>query len=314
MNLNSRIYIAGHTGLFGSNILKFLENKGFTNIIIKTHSELDLTNQKQTFDFFELEKPDYVFMAAAKVGGIEANRLNMAEFAMENLKMTVNIIDAAHKYKVKKLLYLGSSCIYPKESNGVLFEDDILSGPLEPTNEGYAIAKITGIKLCEYYKRQYNDDFISCIPANVYGPNDTFAGSSHVIPALLMRFDEAKRSNAKSVTVFGSGKPKREFLYINDAVEACYTLMQEYSGIKTVNIGVGHDTSIKELSQKISDLVGYDGEIIFDKTKPDGMLKRMLDTSIIESLNFKPKISLEEGLRLTYNWYLKTKSKEENYA
>lgn len=309
MDKNGKLYIAGHTGLFGSALLSEARKRGFTNIVLQTHMELDLTDQTATDCFFERERPDYVIMAAALVGGIKANSERMAEFCMENLQMTCNVISAAHEYKVKKLLYLGSSCIYPRECNQPIREDSILTGSCEPTNEGYAIAKIAGIRLCEYYKKQYGDNFISCIPANVYGPHDCFIPErAHVIPALIMRFHEAKVNEQPEVVVWGSGKAEREFLYIDDAAEGCLDLMERYEGTQTVNIGVGHTNSIAELAVKIREVVGYAGKLHFDVTKPDGMPKRLLDTETAAEYHIHADTSLEEGLRRTYQYYLGKKN------
>lgn len=305
MEKYDKIYVAGHTGLFGSAIIRELEKRGYNNIVTKTHQELDLTNQKATLEFMMSERPDYVFVAAAKVGGIQANRDYMADFAMINMQITSNILDAAHKAEVKKLLYLGSSCIYPKECEQPIAEHKLLTGQLEPTNEGYALAKIFGVRMCQYYKKQYGDNFISCIPANVYGPNDSFEiKSCHVIPAQIMKFHNAKRNGLSAVEIWGTGKPMREFLYIDDAADACVFLMENYDGFETVNIGVGIETSIKELVQVISEVIGYQGEIVFDTSKPDGMMRRVLDDSMIRSLGYRPRVSLKEGISREYNWYL----------
>lgn len=305
MEKSGRLYIAGHTGLFGSAMCREAHKRGFSNILTYTHGEVDLTRQKETERIFRDEKPDYVIMAAGLVGGIHANRDYMADFCMDNILMACNIISAAHKYHVKKLLYLGSSCIYPRECEQPIKEAQILTGACEPTNEGYALAKIAGIRLCEYYRTQYGDHFISCIPANVYGPNDCFEeGRSHVIPSLLMRFHGAKSKNLPYVTVWGSGNAKREFLYIEDAAQGCMQLMEDYDGIQPVNIGTGHTQTIAELARMIRTVVGYEGEIRFDTSKPDGMPGRLLDSTLAREYGIAPQTSLEEGLRKTYSWYL----------
>jgi len=305
MEKNSKIYIAGHTGLFGSALVRALDRRGFTNLLTATHKELDLTDDTATMAFFQRERPDYVYVAAAKVGGIQANNAYMADFAMENLQITCNVLRAAHEAGVKKLLYLASACIYPREAPQPVKEEYLLTGLPEPTNEGYAIAKIAGVRLCDYYKRQYGDDFISCIPANVYGENDSFEeGNNHVIPALIQRFHQAKLSRLPYVEIWGTGSAEREFMYIDDAAEACLKLMERYDGPGTINIGMGQTTSIRELAQEIRQVVGYEGEIRYDATKPDGMPRRLLDSSKIKALGWAPSISLAGGLGKTYAWYL----------
>jgi len=300
-----KIYVAGYTGLFGSAIVRALERRGCTNILTVSHGELDLTDGSATMAFFRRERPEYVYVAAAKVGGIQANNAYMADFAMENLQITCNVLRAAHETEVRKLLYLASSCIYPRESPQPVKEEYLLTGLPEPTNEGYAIAKIAGVRLCDYYKKQYDDDFISCIPANVYGENDSFdEGSSHVIPALIQRFHRAKLDSLPSVEIWGTGGAEREFMYIDDAAEACLHLMERYSGPGTVNIGMGSTTSIRELAQEIKRVVGYEGEIRYDATKPDGMPRRLLDSTKITALGWRPTIPLVAGLEKTYAWYL----------
>lgn len=308
MDRNGKLYIAGHTGLFGSALLAEARKRGYTDIVLRRHQELDLTDQAAADAFFERERPEYVVMAAALVGGIKANSEYMADFCMENLLMTCNVIHAAHKYHVKKLLYLGSSCIYPRECEQPIREDRILTGACEPTNEGYAIAKIAGIRLCEYYKRQYGDHFISCIPANVYGPHDCFIPEkAHVIPSLLMRFHKAKIYGLPDVTVWGTGKAEREYLYIDDAAEGCIDLLEHYDGLQTVNIGVGHTNTVAELAGLIKRTVGYTGEVRFDTSRPDGMPRRLLDTRTANEHHIFVKTSLEEGLKKTYQWYLDMK-------
>ena len=306
MDKESKIYIAGHTGLFGSATLRMLKDKGYQNFILRTHSELDLTKQAEVEKFFAAEKPEYVFVMCGKVGGIKANAENMFEFAAENLKMNLNIIEAAHNSGVKKLLYLGSSCMYPKQSQNPIKENSLLTGEIEPTNEGYALAKIMGLKLCRYLKKQYGDSFISCIPSNVYGPGDNFdENHNHVIPALIKRFHNAKIKNLDAVEIWGSGKPQRDFLYIDDAVSACIQLMQSYNELAPVNIGTGKVTTIRELAETAAEVVGFKGNLIFDTSKPDGMLLRALDSQKILDFGWQPKISLEEGLIKTYEYFLK---------
>ena len=305
MNKDSKIYIAGHTGLFGSSTLKILRAKGYKNFILLTHSELDLTRQNDVENFFAEEKPEYVFIMCGKVGGIKANSENMFEFAAENLKMNMNIIEAAHKNEVKKLLYLGSSCMYPKQSKNPIKENSLLTGEIEPTNEGYARSKIIGLKLCRYLKKQYGDNFISCIPSNVYGPGDSFDEShNHVVPALIKRFHNAKIKNLESVEIWGSGKPQRDFLYIDDAVEACIQLMENYNEIDFVNIGTGKTVSIRELAETVAKVVGFKGKLFFDTSKPDGMMLRALDSEKILSMGWTAKVSLEDGLKKTYEYFL----------
>jgi GDP-L-fucose synthase len=313
MNKNSKVYIAGHNGLFGSAIFRQLNNEGYNNIITADHTKLDLTDGQKTLEFFEKEKPEYVFCAAAKVGGLHANDAFMADFAMENLKITVNLIDSAYKSGVKKLLYLGSSCIYPRECPQPVKEEYLLSAPLEPTNEGYALAKITGVKLCDYYKRQYGADFISCMPANLYGPNDCYDDSkNHVVPALIQRFHNAKVKELSSVQIWGTGKARREFMYIDDAAKACVFLMNQYNEIGTINVGTGEDISIGELAKIISEVVGYKGKIEFDISKPDGMPCRCLDSFRIMNMGWKVKTPLRQGLKKAYQWYLDNSEEKTN--
>lgn len=300
-----KIYVAGHTGLFGSALIRALKKRGASNFLTISHSELDLTDGVATDAFFHRERPDYVFVAAAKVGGIQINNAYMADLAMENLLITCNVLKAAHETGVKKLLYLGSSCIYPRESAQPVKEEYLLTGLPEPTNEGYAIAKIAGVRLCDYYKRQYGDNFISCIPANVYGPNDNFdEKSSHVIPALIKRFHEAKTRGLPYVGIWGTGIAEREFLYIDDAADACFDIMDKYEGPGTINIGVGETISIRKLAEYIRQVVGYEGEIRYDATKPDGMPRRLMDNRKIMELGWRPTTELEDGLRKEYAWYL----------
>lgn len=287
--------------MVGSAILRQLEANGHTNIITRTSSELDLRNQEAVQEFFETEKPDYVFLAAAKVGGIHANNTFRAEFLYDNLMIEANIIHAAHLSGVKKLMFLGSSCIYPKMAPQPLKEEYLLTGPLEPTNEPYAIAKIAGIKLCESYRDQYGSNFISVMPTNLYGYNDNYdLQNSHVLPALIRKIHEAKDNGAPTVTVWGTGSPKREFLFADDLAAACVYLMDNYDGRELVNIGTGEDVSIKELALLIKDVIGYEGELEFDTSKPDGTPRKLMDVSKLHSLGFKHKIELREGIALAY--------------
>jgi GDP-L-fucose synthase len=305
MDLNSKIYIAGHRGMVGSAIVRELHIKGYTNLIFKTSNELDLRNQNDVNSFFSIEKPNYVFLAAAKVGGILANETYPAEFLYDNLMIEANVIQAAHLYKVKKLLFLGSSCIYPKFANQPISEDELLKGDLEPTNEAYAIAKIAGIKLCKFYRKQHGCDFISVMPTNLYGINDNFdLNSSHVLPALLRKFHEAKIHNSPSVTLWGSGKPKREFLYVDDLAEACLHLMIKYSDESHLNVGTGEDITINDLANMVKAIVGYEGKILYDNTKPDGTPRKLLDVTKLTNLGWKAKTNLQLGIQKVYQWYL----------
>jgi len=301
----AKIYVAGHRGMVGSAIVRRLEKAGFENIVVKTSKELDLRIQAAVFEFFEAEKPDYVFLAAAKVGGIMANNTYRAEFLLDNLQIQNNVIDAAYKNGVKKLLFLGSSCIYPKLAPQPLKEDYLLTGLLEPTNEPYAIAKIAGIKLCEAYRSQYGANFISAMPTNLYGPNDNYdLENSHVLPAMIRKFHEAKQENRPSVTLWGTGSPLREFLHVDDMADACYFLMQEYNGSQHVNVGVGEDLSIRELAELIQKIVGYEGELIWNTDKPDGTPRKLMDVSKIHAMGWRHKIDLESGIRATYRDFL----------
>lgn|SRR5690606_1540460 len=291
--------------MVGSAIVRRLEKAGFENIVVKTSKELDLRIQAAVFEFFEAEKPDYVFLAAAKVGGIMANNTYRAEFLLDNLQIQNNVIDAAYKNGVKKLLFLGSSCIYPKLAPQPLKEDYLLTGLLEPTNEPYAIAKIAGIKLCEAYRSQYGANFISAMPTNLYGPNDNYdLENSHVLPAMIRKFHEAKQENRPSVTLWGTGSPLREFLHVDDMADACYFLMQEYNGSQHVNVGVGEDLSIRELAELIQKIVGYEGELIWNTDKPDGTPRKLMDVSKIHAMGWRHKIDLESGIRATYRDFL----------
>lgn len=304
MPLHAKIYVAGHNGLVGRALVRKLVREGYTNIVTKSSRELDLRVQQVVFDFFEKEKFDYVFLAAAKVGGIKANSDYPAEFLYDNMMIEINCIHAAFRSNVKKLLFLGSSCIYPRACPQPIVEPYLLTGPLEPTNEPYAIAKIAGIKLCESYNRQYGTKFISCMPTNLYGPYDNFdLKKSHVLPALIRKFSEAKAHNAPCVVIWGSGHPKREFLHVDDLADACLFLMRSYEGSQTVNIGTGKDLSIAELARMIKEIVGYSGELIFDPSYPDGTPQKLLDISKIRNMGWEPRLSLLEGLRETIRWY-----------
>lgn len=308
MNKDSKIYVAGHRGLVGSAIVRNLEERGYTNIICRTHKELDLTRQADVEKFFEEERPEYVFLAAAKVGGIHANNTRPAEFIYENLMIESNIIHSAYKYGVKKLLFLGSSCIYPKFANQPIKEEYLLTGELEPTNEAYAIAKITGIELCKFYRRQYGCDFISAMPTNLYGINDNFdLETSHVLPALIRKFHEAKLNNQEEVEMWGTGKPLREFMYVDDLADALVHLMLNYSDEIHVNMGTGKDLSIGELAQIVKEVVGYEGKIVNDLSKPDGTPRKLLDVSRLEATGWKYKTELREGIEKVYRWYLENK-------
>ncbi len=306
MEKASKIYVAGHRGMVGSAIVRKLNEEGFDNILVRKSSELDLRNQQAVNNFFLQEKPDYVFLAAAKVGGIHANNTYKADFLYDNLMIEANIIHAAYTNKVKKLLFLGSSCIYPKMADQPLKEEYLLTGPLEPTNEPYALAKIAGIKLCDSYRDQYGCNFISAMPTNLYGPNDNYdLNNSHVLPALLRKFHTAKKESKSSVEIWGTGSPKREFLHVKDLAEACFFLMENYNESELVNIGCGEDISIKDLALTIQKIVGYEGELTFDSSKPDGTPRKLLDMSKLHKLGWKHKISLEEGIQGVYNSVLK---------
>lgn len=308
MNLDAKIYVAGHRGLVGSAIVRNLKAKGYKNIICRTHKELDLTNQEAVRTFFEEEKPEYVFLAAAKVGGIHANNTYPADFIYDNLMIQNNVIKAAHDFKVKKLLFLGSTCIYPKMAPQPIKEEYLLTGALEETNEAYAVAKIAGLEMCKFFKRQYGDNFISCMPTNLYGPNDNFdLKNSHVLPALIRKFHEAKINNSEVVEVWGTGTPLREFLYVDDMADACVFLMENYDGEQHVNIGTGEEVSIKDLAETIKEVVGFEGELVFNTDMPDGTPRKLTTVDKLHGLGWKHKVSLNEGIRLAYNWFL------ENY-
>lgn len=309
MNLSDKIYVAGHNGMVGSAIVRNLQAKGFSNIIYRSSKELDLRNQQAVNNFFATEKPDYVFLAAAKVGGILANNTYRAEFIYDNLMMEVNIIHAAHANNVKKLLFLGSSCIYPKNAPQPLKENYLLTGELEPTNEPYAIAKIAGIKLCDAFRSQYGCNYISAMPTNLYGPNDNYdLNNSHVLPALIRKFHEAKQNNAATVSIWGSGKPMREFLHVDDMADACVFLMNTYNEEGLVNVGTGTDISIKDLALLIKDIVGYTGELVFDASKPDGTLRKLMDVSKLNTLGWQYRIPLKEGIEQVYDLFKKTEA------
>lgn len=301
MNKSDKIYVSGHRGMVGSAIVRLLEKQGFKNIVYRTSAELDLKNQAATEVFMQQEKPDVVIIAAAKVGGIHANNIYRAEFLYDNLMIASNLIEASHQVGVKKLLFLGSTCIYPKMAPQPLNENSLLTSELEATNEPYAIAKIAGIKLCENYRRQYGDDYISAMPTNLYGPNDNYhLENSHVLPALIRKFHEAKLNKEPEVVMWGSGKAMREFLHVDDLAEACLHLLENYSGEGFVNVGTGVDVTILELAQTIKKIVGYEGEIVHDLSKPDGTPRKVTDVSKIHGLGWSHKIDLEQGIKLVY--------------
>jgi len=301
---NDKIYVAGHRGLVGSAIVRNLKQKGYTNIIGRTHSELDLTNQQAVRDFFDEEKPDVVVLAAAKVGGINANNTAPAQFAFENMQIQCNVINESHNHGVKKLLFLGSTCIYPRMAPQPIPEDALLTGPLETTNEAYAIAKISGLEMCKFYKRQYGDDYISCMPTNLYGPHDNYdLSGSHVMPAMIRKFHEAKMSGASQVECWGTGSPLREFLYVDDMADACVFLLENYDGEQHVNIGTGKEVTIKQLAETVRDVVGYKGEIYWNTDMPDGTPRKLTDVSKLHGLGWNHKVDLEEGVKLAYEWF-----------
>lgn len=309
LNKTKKIYVAGHRGLVGSAIVRKLEAEGFENILTRTHSELDLTRQADVEKFFEEEKPAYVILAAAKVGGIYANDTYPADFIMKNLQIECNVIDAAYKNNVEKLLFLGSSCIYPRECPQPIKEEYLLSGYLEKTNEAYALAKIAGLKMCSFYNQQYGTDYISVMPCNLYGINDNFSPeNSHVLPALMRKFHEAKIKNEPTVTVWGSGKPLREFLNVDDLADACLYLMENYTGNEFFNVGYGEEISILQLAEMMKKVTGFEGDIVMDSSKPDGTPRKLTDISKIKAMGWEPKISLEEGLKQTYEWYKANKA------
>jgi GDP-L-fucose synthase len=307
MDQHSKIYIAGHRGLVGSAIVKKLKAEGHANLLVRTSSELDLRSQTAVAEFFSLEKPEYVFLAAAKVGGIVANNTYPAEFIYNNLMIQTNIIHSSFLSGVKKLLFLGSTCIYPKLAPQPMKEEYLLSGPLEPTNEPYAVAKIAGIKMCQSYNRQYGTHYISAMPTNLYGPNDNFdLTTSHVLPALIRKFHEAKINSETSVIIWGTGAPYREFIHVDDVADACYFLMQHYEGNEIVNIGTGSELTINELALLVKKIVGFSGHIVFDATKPDGTPRKLIDVSKIHALGWRHKLELEDGIRNVYRWYVQS--------
>lgn len=309
MEKNSKIYVAGHLGLVGSALVRNLQTQGYSNLVLKTRDELDLLDSEKVADFFSKEKPEYVFLAAAKVGGIAANNDFPADFIFQNLQVQNNVIQNAYLSGTKKLLFLGSSCIYPRNCPQPIKEEYLLTGPLEQTNEAYAIAKIAGIKMCQSYNKQYSTKFISVMPTNLYGINDNFdLQSSHVLPALLRKFHDAKISGAKEVVMWGTGSPMREFLHVDDLADACVHLMKTYDENEIVNIGTGEDVTIKELAELIKKIVGFKGEIVNDTTKPDGTPRKLLDVSKLHSLDWKHKTSLGDGIKMTYEWFLKNKA------
>ena len=308
MKISDKIYVAGHTGMVGSAIVRHLKKNGYHNLLLRTHRELDLTDQQATKSFFERERPDYVFIAAAKVGGIQANSTFPADFLYVNLMINANIIHASHQVGVKKLLALGSSCIYPKFAEQPIHEDALLDGKPEPTNEGYAIAKISALELVKFFHRQYGDPFISCMPTNIYGENDNFdLQGSHVIPAMIRKFHSAKMEGADSVTLWGTGSPLREFLYVDDLADACVFLMANYDEDEHINVGSGEEVSIKELAEMIKRSVGFEGDLIFDIDKPDGTPRKLLDTKKMLDMGWTYKVTLCEGLERSYQYFL------ENY-
>ena len=312
MNKDAKIFVAGHRGMVGSAIIRGLESAGYTNIITRSHSELNLCRQSDVEDFFAAEKPDYVFLAAAKVGGIVANAEAPADFLYDNMTLEMNVIHSAWQNSCKKLLFLGSSCIYPRMAPQPMPESCLLTSELEKTNEAYALAKISGLKYCEYLNKQYGTDFISAMPTNLYGPNDNYHPThSHVLPALIRRFHEAKEAGLPQVTCWGTGSPLREFLYVDDLADACIFLMNNYSGNETVNVGTGKELSIRELTELTAKVIGYEGEILWDSDKPDGTPRKLLDVSKLEKLGWKYKTELEDGIRLAYDDFLNNPMRAE---
>ena len=299
-----KIYVAGHRGLVGSAIVRNLKEKGYENIVGRTHKELDLTNQAAVQAFFQEEKPDVVVLAAAKVGGINANNTGPADFAYENLQIQCNVIKCCHDFKVKKLLFLGSTCIYPKMAPQPIPEDALLTGPLEVTNEAYAIAKIAGLEMCRFFKKQYGDDFISCMPTNLYGPHDNYdLAGSHVMPAMIRKFHEAKVNGAATVELWGTGTPLREFLYVDDMADACVFLLENYDGEQHVNIGTGKEVTIKELAETVKAVVGFEGEIVWNTDMPDGTPRKLTNVDKLHGLGWHHKVELNEGVQLAYDWF-----------
>ncbi len=309
MQKTEKIFVAGHRGMVGSAIVRRLEGLGYTNIVVRTRAELDLTDQSAVNAFFAEEKPEYVVLAAARVGGIKANMIAQADFLYENLQMQNNVIWSSHEHDVKKLVFLGSSCIYPAKAEQPIKEDSLLTGPLEPTNEGYAVAKIAGIKLCEKLYDQHNRVFISCMPTNLYGEGDTYdLELSHVIPALILRMHNAKVAGDAQVTVWGSGNVFREFLYVDDLARAVVSLLENYTAKEIVNIGTGEDMTIREIATHIKEVVGFEGELVFDTTKPDGVLRKRLDVTRMMATGWKPEIDIATGLKKAYDWFLANKT------
>ncbi|MDQ3118335.1 MAG: GDP-L-fucose synthase [Verrucomicrobiota bacterium] len=305
MEKTNKIFVAGHRGLVGSAIMRTLQRQGFANVIVRTRAELNLANQPAVASFFERERPEGVILAAAKVGGIKANNDYPVEFLLDNLLIQNSVLTAAHATGVRKLLFLGSSCIYPKHAKQPIAEDSLLTGPLEPTNDAYAIAKIAGIRLCQAYAAQYGENYISAMPTNLYGPHDNFdLVSSHVLPALLRKAHEAKTNDARQLVVWGSGTPRREFLHVDDMADACLFLLQNYDAPEIINVGWGEDISIRQLSELICEVVGFEGELTFDASKPDGTPRKLLNVSKIKALGWRPKISLRDGIASTYQWFL----------
>lgn len=312
MEKDAKIYVAGHKGMVGSAIVRSLRAQGYENIITRSHSELDLIRQNEVEDFFVCERPEYVFLAAAKVGGIAANSAHLADFMYENMVLEMNVIHSAWKNGCKKLMFLGSSCIYPRMAPQPMKEDCLLTGELEKTNEAYALAKISGLKYCEYLNRQYKTDYISVMPTNLYGPNDNYHSEhSHVLPALIRRFHEAKEKGLKEVYCWGTGSPLREFLYVDDLADACVYLMNNYSGNETVNIGTGKEITIRELTELVARIIGYEGEIKWDPSRPDGTPRKLLDVSKLNELGWHYKTELEDGIRLTYDDFLNNPMRAE---
>lgn len=315
MRPDGRVYVAGHRGLVGSSITRRLRSEGFDDLLLPTRTELDLTDAAAVDEFFDSERPEYVFLAAAKVGGILANATYPADFLHENLAMELNVIGAAHRHGAKKLLFLGSSCIYPKHAPQPIKEEYLLTGPLEPTNEAYAVAKIAGIKLCQAYNAQHGTNFISAMPTNLYGPGDNFdLKTSHVLPALLRKFHEAKEREEPYVTVWGSGTPRREFLHVDDLASACVHLMRVYSGGDPVNVGTGEDVSIAELAGLVHQVTGYEGGISYDTSKPDGTPRKLLDVGRLRTLGWEPRTPLKRGVAETYDWYLGSRAANHHHV